>query len=274
VPSDESAPQATVLLCDADGTLFPSEQPAFEAASRVLCEALAELHVFRALDGEELRRQASGRNFRRLLTDMANDAGCRIPPGFIDRWADVESTVVTRHLSERLRPDPQVLAAVRTLRRRMRLALVSSSGSRRLDACLGVTALDQFFPAADRFSAQDSLRVPSSKPDPAIYVEACQQLQVEPQQAVAVEDATSGVMSAVSAGVPVLGILCFVPERERADRREELLSAGATAVLADWAELASVLAKTQPSSRPSERGDGWPTSSHPLAQPTTILETL
>jgi HAD superfamily hydrolase (TIGR01509 family) len=271
MPSDGAEPQPTVLLCDADGTLFPSEQPAFEAAAAVLCEAMAELGLARTLDGDELRRQASGRNFRRLLRDLVNDAGCRVPPAFIDRWVHVESTVVTRHLSDRLRPDPQVIAALTTLQRGMRLALVSSSASRRLDACLDVTALDGFFPASDRFSAQDSLSVPSSKPDPAIYIEACRRLHVEPQRAVAVEDATAGVTSAVSAGVPVVGILCFVPARERADRHDQLLSAGAATVVADWAELASVVAtSTESSSRPSETGDHWLTSFHPIARPNTL----
>ena len=94
---------------------------------------------------------------------------------------------------------------------RLRLALVSSSALSRLDACLGATALDELFPPSMRFSAEDSLPRPASKPDPAVYRLAGERLRVSGARALAVEDATAGVCSAVAAGFPVVGNTAFVP---------------------------------------------------------------
>ena len=48
----------TTLLCDADGTLFPSEEPAFAASAGVVNEVLGSLGLPGTYDGEELRRAA------------------------------------------------------------------------------------------------------------------------------------------------------------------------------------------------------------------------
>ena len=142
--------------------------------------------------------------------------------------------MVTEHLAAVLGPDPAVGDVLRRLVTQARPAVVSSSALARLDACLRATDLADLFPAGDRFSAQDSLPAPTSKPDPAVYVLAAQRLGVAPGQALAVEDATAGVESAVGAGIPVVGNLVFVAPEEREARRAQLLEAGALVVVDDW----------------------------------------
>ncbi|MFB9315169.1 HAD family hydrolase [Nocardioides plantarum] len=223
------------LLCDADGNLFPSEDPAFDASVAVTNRFLTRLGVDLQYDAATLRREALGRNFRALAGDLAREHGRHLDPTELDEQVDEEARVVTAHLASVLRPDAAVGDVLRGLADRVRLALVSSSALARLDACLQATALADLFPEADRFSAQDSLEVPTSKPDPAVYVLAARVLGVEPADALAVEDATAGVLSAVGAGIPVIGNLVFVPADERATRRAQLLDAGAHAVVDDWA---------------------------------------
>jgi beta-phosphoglucomutase-like phosphatase (HAD superfamily) len=92
-----------------------------------------------------------------------------------------------------------------------------------------------------RFSAEDSLPRPESKPSPAIYELAAARLGVDPERAVAVEDSEPGVQSALAAGHPAIGNLQFVPARERSQRRAELLAAGAASVVESWSEVAAVL---------------------------------
>jgi beta-phosphoglucomutase-like phosphatase (HAD superfamily) len=149
--------------------------------------------------------------------------------------------VVTDHLRATLGPDARVTAELTRIGRDLDLALVSSSALARLEACLEVTGLAGLLPPERRFSAQDSLPTPTSKPDPAVYRLALARLGIDATDAIAVEDAVSGVRSAVSAGITVIGITVFVPEDERAARAADLRAAGAVTVVEGWGELADQL---------------------------------
>jgi beta-phosphoglucomutase-like phosphatase (HAD superfamily) len=140
-----------------------------------------------------------------------------------------------------LRPDPEVFEPLRELAARYALAAVSSSASARLKACFTATGLDPLIPADLRFSAEDSLPVPTSKPDPAVYRHAGQVMRVEGHQGLAVEDSVPGVKSAVAAGYLTVGNVMFVPDGERACRTAELIDAGAAAITDSWRVLADAL---------------------------------
>jgi beta-phosphoglucomutase-like phosphatase (HAD superfamily) len=92
-----------------------------------------------------------------------------------------------------------------------------------------------------RFSAEDSLPVPTSKPDPAVYAFAGRQLGVAGADAVAIEDSTTGARSAVAAGFPVVGNLTFVPEEARAGRAADLRAVGAGELVSSWDEVERLL---------------------------------
>jgi beta-phosphoglucomutase-like phosphatase (HAD superfamily) len=130
---------------------------------------------------------------------------------------------------------------LQALASRYALAAVSSSASARLKACFTATGLDPLIPAELRFSAEDSLPVPTSKPDPAVYLHAGQVMQVESHQGLAVEDSVPGVRSAVAAGYLTVGNVMFVPDDERACRTAELIDAGAAAITDSWRALADAL---------------------------------
>lgn len=236
----------STLLCDADGNLFPSEEPAFDAsvvATNRLLERLASPERYTA---DELRAVALGRNFRALAQDLAHESAVELTATELEEWVALEQRLVVGRLRDVLRPDPTVQAALRRLGRSLTLAVVSSSALPRLDVCFESTGLAELFPPARRFSAQDSLPKPTSKPDPAVYAHAVEALDIPPQRALAVEDAVSGVASAVAAGVPVVGNLVFVPDGERAERREALLTAGALTVVEDWDSIAHLLGVAAP----------------------------
>jgi HAD superfamily hydrolase (TIGR01509 family) len=148
---------------------------------------------------------------------------------------------VTAYLGEHLRPHAETSAALTALAPHLRLAAVSSSALARLAACFSATGLDELVPPAVRFSAEDSLPTPTSKPDPAVYLFACEQLGITPEQGLAVEDSVPGALSAVRAGCPTVGNLLFVQPAERADREAALRGAGVLAVVSSWQELADLL---------------------------------
>lgn len=256
-----------VLLLDADGSLFPSEEPAFAASADVTNRFLAACGVPGRLTPEHLLATATGRNFRATALTLALAAGVPAEPSLrrpgspagqsgpagqggprpvltaatLDHWTAEENRIVTSHLARVLRPDPAVLEPVRRLARRYRLAAVSSSALSRLDACFRATGLDELIPAEYRFSAEDSLPRPVSKPHPDVYRLAGERLQVAGDQALAVEDSVPGVQSAVGAGFPALGNLTFVRPPERPGRRRALADAGATRTAESWNQIEAML---------------------------------
>jgi HAD superfamily hydrolase (TIGR01509 family) len=239
LPLDLAA--ATTLLCDADGTLFPSEEPAYAASADVTNRFLAGLGAERAFPPEELQRMTNGKNFRAAAAQLATGYGRELTRADVEHWVTEEKDVVTDHLRTVLRPDPAVRGPLERLSRRFVLAAVTSSASTRLDACLEVTGLAALFDADRRFSAEDSLAEPTSKPDPAVYRYAGARLGVSPAQAVAVEDSVNGALSAVAAGYPTIGILQFVLGADQRDRTEALREAGVTAVVESWADVEGLL---------------------------------
>ncbi|MGE2730212.1 HAD family hydrolase [Mycolicibacterium vaccae] len=261
----------SVVLLDADGNLFPSEEPAFAASVNVTNRFLEHLGVPTRYTAEELRTATTGKNFRTTAVDLAAHWGVPIHPDLARRdgwpsraddrpvltaadleyWVGQECDEVTAYLGEVLRPDPDVLLPLHRLHRVYRLAAVSSSALMRLKACFSATGLDDLVPEPVRFSAEDSLPVPTSKPDPAVYRYAVEALGIAAAQAVAIEDSVPGVASAVAAGVPTIGNLVFVPVDERAERRDELAAAGACAVTDSWHDIAALL--TAPVETPAAR---------------------
>jgi len=232
-----------VVLCDADGNLFPSEEPAFEASVEVTNRFLAENGVDRRYGAEELRLAATGRSYRSILAMLAHEHGLPVlAPEVLERWVHLERVAVTAHLREALHPDPDVLGPLAALAEHHGLAAVSSSADGRIAACFEVTGMAGWFPPERRFSAEDSLPVPTSKPDPAIYVYALRALGLEPEQAVAVEDSPTGATSAVAAGIPTIGNLQLVQPAEREERRRLLEDVGVVAVVTSWAEVVDLLA--------------------------------
>ncbi|OBJ07394.1 haloacid dehalogenase [Mycobacterium sp. 1482292.6] len=256
----------TTLLCDADDNLFGSERPAFDASTEVTNRFLARFGVTAPLSSEELRKRAVGKNFRTTALDLA--VQCDVPleqslargrPAAVianaddlagdnalsadelEQWVGEERERVTAHLAATLTPDPQVLEPLRELATRYALAAVSSSATKRLRACFAATGLDALLSEAVTFSAEDSLPVPTSKPDPAVYLHCGQVLGVAAEQGLAIEDSVAGVTSAVAAGYATIGNLMFVPPDERDCRREELIEAGAVAITDSWHAIADAL---------------------------------
>ncbi|SDS01482.1 haloacid dehalogenase superfamily, subfamily IA, variant 3 with third motif having DD or ED [Friedmanniella luteola] len=231
-----------VVLCDADGNLFPSEEPAFVASAAVTNRFLAEHGVDRRYGAEELRLATTGLNFRSTLAALAREHGVGVLAApDVDRWVQTEKQEVTAHLRTVLQPDPAVLEPLTALADRFGVAAVSSSAEARITASFEVTGLAGFFPPGRRFSAEDSLPHPTSKPDPAIYLHALAALGLDPAEAVAVEDSVAGATSAVAAGLATFGNLQFVAPDERAARRSALEEVGVSAVVTSWAEAAGLL---------------------------------
>jgi beta-phosphoglucomutase-like phosphatase (HAD superfamily) len=259
-----------VLLCDADGNLFPSEEPAFVASTEVTNRFMAYYGRTERFSPEQLRLATTGMNFRSTIVTLALNHGIPVEPTLVpdhpsvttvvdrsqpgdrrltrtdlEEWVAEEKRVVTAHLGSVLRPDAEVRTPLEALAQRYLLVAVSSSALSRLDACFRATGLEDLFPPEHRFSAEDSLPVPISKPDPAIYQHAGRQLGISVEEAVAIEDAGPGATSAVTAGYSTVGNLRFVPAAERQGREQVLRAAGVVGCISEWNELIELLDVSQ-----------------------------
>ena len=267
------------LLCDADDCLFPSEAPAFAASTAVTNHLLADLGVDKRFAPAELRAAAVGKNFRATAIELALAFGVPLDeplaaahPGArtatdaaaavltadeLERRVALERDAVVAHLDSVLEPDPAVIEPLTHLRRRFGLCVVSSSALRRLDVCFEATGLAELFPPGARFSAEDSLPVPTSKPDPAVYALAGARLGVGGGQALAIEDSVTGARSALAAGFPTIGNVLYAPASEREHRIATLRELGVTEVITSWWELVALLdARTDRAARAAVAADG------------------
>jgi beta-phosphoglucomutase-like phosphatase (HAD superfamily) len=251
------------LLCDADGNLFPSEEPAFVASTGVTNAFLASLGLPGGWTPEELRLGTTGKNFRTTAVDLCVAGGAPVDPSLaqrhpdartaarpgeavltpdvLDHWVTEEKRQVSAYLAEVLEPDPGVRDPLGKLAPHLTLAAVSSSALSRLAACFDATGLTPLIPPGRRYSAEDSLPRPTSKPDPAVYLFAGRALGCAGRQGLAVEDSVPGAQSAVAAGFPTVGNVMFVPEPERDERIRLLRAAGVAVVVDSWQELADLI---------------------------------
>ena len=102
------------------------------------------------------------------------------------------------------------------------MAVASSGSGERVHYILDLLGLREYFA-----TVVTGDEVANGKPDPAIFRQAAEKLQVPPSDSLAFEDSVSGVRAARAAGMRCLGIA--TPHRA-----QSLLQAGAQAVLPDF----------------------------------------
>lgn len=83
----------------------------------------------------------------------------------------------------------------------MGLALASSSPPAIISAVLGRLDVEARFA-----TVHSAWGLPRGKPDPAVYLAACESLGVDPADAVAVEDSQSGLLAGLAAGMMVVAV--------------------------------------------------------------------
>lgn len=94
----------------------------------------------------------------------------------------------------------------------IKLALATSSSRDYAMKCLRDAGIDAYF---DGIVCGDM--VSHSKPDPEIYLRACELVEVDPQDAVAFEDAPAGIEAAYRAGMKVVMVPDLVQPTEKVE---------------------------------------------------------
>lgn len=163
---------------------------------------------------KELVRDDSGTWHDRATTDMMGMSSKEWSSYMHDRLgvpmdpAEINDAVVERVASAyeaHLPLLPHAVETVRELATRWPLGLASSSNRPIIELVLERAGVGACFDAI-----VSSEEVEHGKPAPDVYLAAARQLDVEPDDCVAVEDSTNGIKAAVDAGMRTIA----VPNRE------------------------------------------------------------
>jgi beta-phosphoglucomutase len=159
--------------------------------------------------------------------------------------------LIFRESAAEIQPIPGLVAFVEHVaRQHMRMAVATSASESRTRFTLEQLKLRSYFNVI--VTGKD---VTAGKPAPDIYRTACRRLCVEPEAAVAFEDAVSGVEAAKAAGLQCVGLLTHQPAAK-------LIAAGADLTIPDFAglsldDLDSELAPSAGARSRQDKKDHW-----------------
>lgn len=211
-----------LVIFDCDGVLVDSET----ISNRVLAEMLSAEGLPTTLT--QSRRDYQGMLLADIRTRAEQKLGRALPEDWLARYEAKRDDVFRRELE----PVAGAADAVRRVTAAGVGVCVASQGKlAKIRLSLVLTGIDRFFPETARFS---SYSVARGKPAPDVFLHAATSMGVEPDGCVVVEDSSSGVTAAVSAGMRVLGYTADSDEHALRD-------AGATGILNSMNELPRAL---------------------------------
>jgi len=248
-----SAPRqkVTYALFDCDNTLALSEFLAFEACTELSNEILQKHKIDHVYTVHQLLETFVGQNFRGMCNKLQEIHNFKMEPKEVDEYVDRELGAVTAKLTEKCKPCPGAPEMLEwTHQQGYKMSVVSTSAKPRVVASIKKIGVDHYFPDEHVYSAATSLNPPSSKPDPKIYLYACEQLGVKPSEVVTVEDSKSGATAAMRAGIPCVayvGVYGIEDGEEKMQQMAKLLTeeTKAVVVMYDWKEWPECLKKVE-----------------------------
>ncbi len=192
------------VIFDMDGVIFDSEQ--------LVIDSWRKVASLRKIEGiEETCRRCLGTNSTMTRSIFLERYGPQFP------YDDCQRELTALFRQGRLGIKPGLLALLDYLKEKGYLiGLASSTNRSNVEWELSVAGLLSRF---DHLTCGDMLK--KSKPEPDIYLMACQALNVLPANSFAIEDSYNGVRSASRAGLHTI----MVPDLVAPDQEMEALAA-------------------------------------------------
>lgn len=239
------------ILLDCDNTLVQSERFAFEACAELTNEVLEKHNLEARYTTDQLLDDFVGHNFRGMLKGLQKKHNFTMSDEELEDFVQRELGAVTLKLSQKAVECPGVTKELNKLKEQgYPMSVVSTSAKSRVVASIQKAGISHFFPDEHVYSAATSLDPPSSKPDPAIYIHACKELGVKPEEVVTVEDSKSGATAAMRAGIPCIGyigIYGIEEGKEKMDEMAKLLTeeTKCAVIMYDWADFQDCLKEVE-----------------------------
>lgn len=181
-----------------------------------------------------------GRSDRACLMDLLMQRGRMVTEAYVDKLVQKKATAYQQQLDklDKLPLYPGLEDAIYQFRTaNLKLAIVTGARRSEVEWVLGKADLAQFFSVV--VSSED-LPLDRGKPEPDLYrlaVEKLQQqfpeLDLQPEDCLAIEDSFAGIMAAQAADIPVAGVAHTFPYQmihRRADWAVDYL----TELTVDW----------------------------------------
>ncbi|KAF2129666.1 HAD-superfamily hydrolase-like protein [Dothidotthia symphoricarpi CBS 119687] len=239
------------ILLDCDNTLVQSERLAFEACADLTNKVMEKYKIDARYTADSLLEDFVGHNFRGMLKGLQKKHNFTMTEEDLESYVGQELDAVTTKLSQKAVECPGVTTELNKLKEQgYPMSVVSTSAKSRVVASIEKAGIAHFFPPEHVYSAASSLDPPSSKPDPAIYNFACEQLGVKNAETVTVEDSKSGATAAMRAGIPCIayvGIYGIEEGKEKMEQMAKLLTeeTKCAAVMYNWSEFQECLKKVE-----------------------------
>ncbi|KAJ5397671.1 HAD-superfamily hydrolase subfamily IA variant 3 [Penicillium cosmopolitanum] len=233
-------PKITEIFFDCDNTLVLSEELAFEACADLANEILESRNIDVRYTGDQLIKDFVGQNFRGMMVSLQSKFNFELEKDELEAYVKKEEDKVIAKLEAKAKPCVGASEVLERLyaAKKYGFAVVSSSALRRVVASIKKVDQDKYFDADKVYSAATSLPKPTSKPDPAIYLYALQQVGKTAAETVTVEDSKSGALSAIRAGIHTIAYVGSYNGKETQDEMAKVLTdLGAKVVMYDWAEF-------------------------------------
>jgi len=211
----ETSSQLLAVVFDMDGVLVDSH-PAHRLAWRDFLRRLGK-----DVTESELDFVLDGRKRKDILLHFLGP----LPDEKLEEYGRLKDELFWLAAAN-IAPVPGVFEFIKRIRRAgIAVAVATSAGANRTQSMLKRLGILAHFTAV-----VTGEEVGAGKPDPAIYLLACQRIGCPPNTTVAVEDAAAGVRAAKGAGLRCVGI-------SRCGSEEKLTAAGADCVLPDFVNL-------------------------------------
>ncbi|MCH8551691.1 MAG: HAD family phosphatase [Natronospirillum sp.] len=184
------------VLFDCDGVLIDSETIATRSMHRTLQRAGLDYTE------QQVAETFTGHSWPECLAMVEAELGGPLPDSFM---ADNE-----HFFNHTLREELTTMEGIETVLANLALPFAVVTNSRRAELALKleVSGLQDFFPVPRRF---DSETMGVAKPDPAIYRQAAERLQVDIRRCLVLEDSLPGLTAASQAGAVVWAYQPLVP---------------------------------------------------------------
>lgn len=181
------------VIFDMDGLMIDSERVTFEGYCHVLAKSnlTLSLESYKTLLGKQVKAV-----YELFNRDYGEDFDVA------STIQDVHEYMANLFETEGVPLKPGLIELLKYLKENNYKTIVATSSQRhRVDHILKLAKLEEYF--------DDSIcgdEVAKGKPNPEVFLKACQKLEVEPSEALVLEDSESGINAAYSANIKVICI--------------------------------------------------------------------